>query len=59
MPPANLNTPDYWDRVYREECESGKADGNDYSRDYGPIHDAVIATPAPKANARAIGYPGG
>jgi len=43
MPYANLNTQDYWDQVYRDECESGRADGDHYSRDYGPIHDAVIA----------------
>jgi 2-polyprenyl-3-methyl-5-hydroxy-6-metoxy-1,4-benzoquinol methylase len=43
MSSTNLNTPEYWDRVYREECECGKADSDHYSRDYGPIHDAVIA----------------
>jgi 2-polyprenyl-3-methyl-5-hydroxy-6-metoxy-1,4-benzoquinol methylase len=42
MLPENLNTQDYWNRVYREECESGRADSDHYSRDYGPIHDAVI-----------------
>ena len=43
MPSPNLNTREYWDRVYRGECESGAADGHHYARDYGPIHDAVIA----------------
>jgi len=39
---TNINTPDYWNRVYLEEWESGRARGGDYSRDYGPIHDAII-----------------
>ena len=43
QPPVNLNTQQYWDKVYRGECESGIADTDRYSRDYGPIHDAVIA----------------
>jgi 2-polyprenyl-3-methyl-5-hydroxy-6-metoxy-1,4-benzoquinol methylase len=39
---VNINTPDYWNQVYLEEWESGRATSNDYSRDYGPIHDAII-----------------
>jgi len=39
---ANINTPDYWDGVYRQEWESGGVLGGNYHRDYGPIHDAVI-----------------
>jgi 2-polyprenyl-3-methyl-5-hydroxy-6-metoxy-1,4-benzoquinol methylase len=39
---TNINTPDYWNRVYLEEWESGRARREDYSRDYGPIHDAII-----------------
>lgn len=42
MPPTNLNTQEYWDNVYREECESGRADSDHYARDYGPIHDAIL-----------------
>ena len=40
---ANINTPDYWDGVYRHEWESGGVLGGNYHRDYGPIHDAVIS----------------
>jgi 2-polyprenyl-3-methyl-5-hydroxy-6-metoxy-1,4-benzoquinol methylase len=40
--PTNINTTDYWNQVYREECESGQARSEDYSRNYGPIHDAII-----------------
>jgi 2-polyprenyl-3-methyl-5-hydroxy-6-metoxy-1,4-benzoquinol methylase len=39
---TNINTPDYWNRVYLEEWESGRARCEGYSRDYGPIHDAII-----------------
>lgn len=39
---TNINTPEYWDEVYRSEWESGRALSADYSRDYGPIHDAII-----------------
>jgi 2-polyprenyl-3-methyl-5-hydroxy-6-metoxy-1,4-benzoquinol methylase len=43
MNPVNINTRDYWDVVYRQEWESGVARGDNYSRDYGPIHDAIIS----------------
>jgi 2-polyprenyl-3-methyl-5-hydroxy-6-metoxy-1,4-benzoquinol methylase len=39
----NINTPDYWDRVYRQEWEAGLVSSDRYSRDYGPIHDVVIS----------------
>ena len=42
MTHININTPDYWNRVYLEEWESGRARCDGYSRDYGPIHDAII-----------------
>jgi 2-polyprenyl-3-methyl-5-hydroxy-6-metoxy-1,4-benzoquinol methylase len=42
MNAPNLNTVPYWDAVYRREWESGLASGDQYSRDYGPIHDAII-----------------
>lgn len=42
MNTININTPDYWNRVYLEEWESGRARGEGYSRDYGPIHDGII-----------------
>jgi 2-polyprenyl-3-methyl-5-hydroxy-6-metoxy-1,4-benzoquinol methylase len=38
----NINTPDYWDGVYRQEWESGSVVGGDYHRDYGPIHDVIL-----------------
>lgn len=43
MTPTNVNTPEYWDRIYRQEWESGLVTSQNYSRDYGPIHDAIIA----------------
>jgi 2-polyprenyl-3-methyl-5-hydroxy-6-metoxy-1,4-benzoquinol methylase len=42
MNPANINTRDYWDRVYRQEWESGSVLGGNYHRDYGPIHDTIV-----------------
>jgi 2-polyprenyl-3-methyl-5-hydroxy-6-metoxy-1,4-benzoquinol methylase len=39
---TNINTPDYWNRVYLEEWQSGRVSGGDYNRDYGPIHEAII-----------------
>ena len=42
MKPTNINTTDYWNQVYQEEWESGQARSENYSRDYGPIHDAII-----------------
>jgi 2-polyprenyl-3-methyl-5-hydroxy-6-metoxy-1,4-benzoquinol methylase len=38
----NINTPVYWDQVYRQECQSRNVLSQEYHRDYGPIHDAVI-----------------
>jgi 2-polyprenyl-3-methyl-5-hydroxy-6-metoxy-1,4-benzoquinol methylase len=38
----NINTVQYWNGVYRDECESGRADSGEYSRDYGPVHDAIV-----------------
>jgi 2-polyprenyl-3-methyl-5-hydroxy-6-metoxy-1,4-benzoquinol methylase len=40
--PDNITTSDYWNRVYSEEWERGVATSGNYSRDYGPIHDAII-----------------
>jgi len=40
--PRNINTPDYWDGVYRHEWESGSVVSGNYHRDYAPIHDAII-----------------
>jgi len=40
--PNNINSPEYWNQVYRHEWESGKTRGEDYYRDYGPIHDSII-----------------
>ena len=43
MKPTNINTPAYWNGVYQEECESGRVLSEDYSRDYGPIHDTILS----------------
>jgi 2-polyprenyl-3-methyl-5-hydroxy-6-metoxy-1,4-benzoquinol methylase len=40
---TNPNTQQYWDEVYRREWEQGLVGTDRYRRDYGPIHDAVIA----------------
>lgn len=40
--PSNINTPEYWNGIYRQEWESGSVLGGNYHRDYGPVHDAVI-----------------
>ena len=42
MTTVNVNTPEYWNRVYLQEWESGSVRGDCYHRDYGPIHDAVV-----------------
>ncbi|MGA2656603.1 MAG: class I SAM-dependent methyltransferase [Verrucomicrobiota bacterium] len=42
MMQANINTPEYWNAVYREECGTGRLSWEDYHRNYGPIHDAII-----------------
>jgi 2-polyprenyl-3-methyl-5-hydroxy-6-metoxy-1,4-benzoquinol methylase len=42
MASPNINTPEYWNSVYRGEWESGRAEGPHCRRDYGAIHDAVI-----------------
>lgn len=39
----NINTPAYWDRIYRREWESGNVFSATYERDYGPMHDAIIS----------------
>ena len=38
----NINTSSYWNDVYRREWRSGAVLQENYSRDYGPIHDAII-----------------
>ncbi len=42
MDGSNINTPEYWDGIYRREFESGQPDAGGGSRDYGPIHDAIL-----------------
>jgi 2-polyprenyl-3-methyl-5-hydroxy-6-metoxy-1,4-benzoquinol methylase len=37
---VDINTPGYWDAVYRREWESGRIEGG--ARDYAPIHDAIV-----------------
>jgi 2-polyprenyl-3-methyl-5-hydroxy-6-metoxy-1,4-benzoquinol methylase len=39
---VNLNTPEYWDEVYRFEWDSGQVHSVKYRRDYRPIHEAII-----------------
>jgi len=39
---VNVNTPEYWDEVYRHEWTSGQVRSPKYRRDYGPIHEAII-----------------
>ena len=41
-PGPNINTAEYWDGVYQNELESGEPDLGGGSRDYGPIHDAIL-----------------
>jgi 2-polyprenyl-3-methyl-5-hydroxy-6-metoxy-1,4-benzoquinol methylase len=38
----NINTVEYWNEVYRSEWEKQDVVGDNYHRDYGPIHDAII-----------------
>jgi len=38
----NINTPEYWDRVYRHEWDSGQILSPKYRRNYGHIHEAII-----------------
>jgi len=40
---SNINTANYWNTVYRKEWDAGQVTSPQYSRDYGPIHDAVVA----------------
>ena len=42
MQRMNINTLDYWDKVYRREWESGEVQGGDYSRNYTVIHEAIV-----------------
>lgn len=42
MTAVNINTPAYWDGVYRAEWEAGLPAKAEYNRDYGLIHDAII-----------------
>jgi 2-polyprenyl-3-methyl-5-hydroxy-6-metoxy-1,4-benzoquinol methylase len=43
----NINTHEYWDRVYRKKWNSGVAQSDRYVRDYGEVHDAIVALIAP------------
>lgn len=40
MTVVDVNTPGYWDGVYRREWQAGGVEGG--MRDYGPIHDAIV-----------------
>lgn len=42
MTPGNINTPEYWNGVYRREWDSGEARSDRYARDYGLVHDAIL-----------------
>jgi 2-polyprenyl-3-methyl-5-hydroxy-6-metoxy-1,4-benzoquinol methylase len=50
---VNVNTPAYWDEVYRREWERGGIDGG--PRDYGPIHDAIVALVPPQSRVLDVG----
>jgi 2-polyprenyl-3-methyl-5-hydroxy-6-metoxy-1,4-benzoquinol methylase len=52
MPTTNINTTDYWNQVYQKEWESGIVRTEAYSRDYGPIHDAILRLIPP--NSRVL-----
>jgi 2-polyprenyl-3-methyl-5-hydroxy-6-metoxy-1,4-benzoquinol methylase len=39
---TNINTTAYWNEVYQREWESGAIKSDEYSRDYGPIHDVIL-----------------
>jgi len=54
-PSININTPDYWDGVYRHEWDSGQVQSPNYRRDYGPIHDAIIRLIADGSRVLDIG----
>jgi 2-polyprenyl-3-methyl-5-hydroxy-6-metoxy-1,4-benzoquinol methylase len=43
----NINTPEYWNHVYRTEWERGSVESSDYHRDYGPIHEAIVELTPP------------
>lgn len=45
----NINTPDYWDRVYRREWESGQVFSATYAREYGLVHDRIISLIPPSS----------
>lgn len=53
--PSNINTPQYWDAVYRREWESKAVTSGRYQRDYAPIHDAIIALIPDGASVLDIG----
>lgn len=55
MNTQNLNTPEYWNGVYQNEWESGKAQSPNYDRDYGPIHDAILGLIPPGSSVLDIG----
>jgi 2-polyprenyl-3-methyl-5-hydroxy-6-metoxy-1,4-benzoquinol methylase len=44
MTPAriNINTPEYWNEIYRREWETHDVVSGHYHRDYGLIHDAIV-----------------
>jgi 2-polyprenyl-3-methyl-5-hydroxy-6-metoxy-1,4-benzoquinol methylase len=43
MQPTNINTPEYWNAVYRAEWDAGQVQDAQYHRDYGPIHASVLS----------------
>ncbi len=51
----NINTPDYWDGVYRHEWDSGQVLSPNYRRDYIPIHEAIIRLIADGSRVLDIG----
>ncbi len=51
----NINTQEYWDQVYRQEWSSGAAQTDRYVRDYGQVHDAIVALILPGSRVLDIG----
>jgi SAM-dependent methyltransferase len=51
----NINTPDYWDGVYRGEWESGQVGTPEHVRDYGPMHDVVLSLVPPQSRVLDVG----
>ena len=52
---SNINTTEYWNQVYSHEWESGAVERSDYGRNFGPIHDAIVAFVQPGDRVLDVG----